>query len=86
MDQNNKTFPNGFRSWIETFYEVTANLNFYISKSDYIAEIYKEGGRCAMHNLAESLTDDFERKNKGREWDGEFFEEIDEFCVTRLKI
>jgi hypothetical protein len=43
-------------------------------------ESYGTGG---LYELAESLTDDFEKLNAGRLWDGEFFEEIWDFLESK---
>jgi hypothetical protein len=35
--------------------------------------------------LANDLTDEFELLNKDREWDGEFFDEIERFLDEKFK-
>jgi hypothetical protein len=44
-----------------------------------------QGGTGLFYELATVWTDEFEAKNKGREWDGEFFEEIDAFVEGKIK-
>jgi hypothetical protein len=86
MKLHNK-FPNGFASWRETFFEVTCAIRDEHKKNfpkGKVKDYHTEGGTCALYNLAEELTDEFEVLNKGREWDGEFFDEIEAFCKTKL--
>ena len=42
-----------------------------------------EQGTGGMYELAEELTDEFEKLNADREWDGEFFDEIEEFITSK---
>lgn len=76
-----KHFPNGFTSWQETHYEVVSTMTFYLHNHP---EIVIDGGTGRLYEFAEEWTDKFEELNKDREWDGEFFEEIDQFIYERL--
>jgi len=84
-----KRFPGGFRTWAETFFEISANIATVLGSDDFeymdtkTTRLYHEQGRAAMYDRAIELTDEFETKNEGREWDGEFFEEIDEFFIKK---
>jgi hypothetical protein len=49
-----------------------------------ISELRMDGGRMALWDLANELTKEFENKNKGRKWDGEFYDEIDAFVESKL--
>lgn len=49
-----KTFHNGFQSWIETYHEITVAL---------VAHYHHD------YHVAERLTDEFEMINKGRDWE-----------------
>jgi hypothetical protein len=83
-----KNFPNGFTSWQETHFEVVSYISDlrYISpiKSNVIEEIHLNKGTGGFYELAEDLTDEFELLNKDREWDGEFFDEIEDFLEKKL--
>lgn len=82
-----KKFPNGFDSWKETYFEVVSVISIELingPKSDLIKDQYEWSGIGAMYELAEKLTDEFENLNKGREWDGEFMDEIFDFMNTKL--
>jgi hypothetical protein len=75
-----KEFPNGFESWMETHYEIAAGIEK--RKELPGTESHKtvnSHGICGAYRLSESLTDQFEQDNKGREWIGEFFVAIEEF-------
>jgi hypothetical protein len=88
-----KTFPNGFESWQETHYEVVAAITTeLISYDEYsnfnhqlIRTTLQEKGHGGLYELANDLTDEFELKNQGREWDGEFFDEIERFLDEKFK-
>lgn len=88
--KTNKEFPNGFTSWVETYHEVVAfleEMNNAGNKEDDanpVEKFYDQTGKGGLYELAVQYTDEFEEKNKGREWDGEFFDEIEEFL--RIKI
>jgi hypothetical protein len=86
-----KNFPNGFASWQETHYEVVAAIivahamhTHEIDHSELLEKTIKEKGHGGLYELAEDLTDEFETINKNREWDGEFFEEIETFLNEKL--
>lgn len=83
-----KTFPNGFTSWQETHFEVVSQIS-YISILDnpygVVAQRLEESGTGGLYELAEELTDKFEKENEGRCWDGEFFDEIEEFLAKEIQ-
>lgn len=84
--KTDREFPNGFTNWIETYHEIVKYiaLKLHYDETDeagsHILSRYSEGGTGATYEIAEEWTDEFEQNNKGRFWDGEFFDEIDEFC------
>lgn len=85
-------FPNGFTSWQETHYEVVCAITQSILLDEKEPEFKnkatrenEEGGTGRLYELAEDLTDKFEKLNAGREWDGEFFDEIEDFLQKELK-
>ena len=82
---------NGVRSWIETHHEVVSVLAVYLHENGHrttgiIDERMNEGGRCEMFDLAIEITDKFEKINEGREWDGEFLDEVYEYTKSELQI
>lgn len=82
-----KTFPNGFESWQETHYEVVTAIAtelMYDGLDNLITKTIREKGHGGLYELASDLTDEFESKNKDREWDGEFFVEIETFLNEKF--
>lgn len=73
-DRNDAKFPNGVTSYLETYYEVVSYLIF----KNYAPENFH------LWELTEDITDAFELKNKGRAWNGDFFEEVIEFTHSYL--
>ena len=41
-------------------------------------------GAGGFYELAQELTDKFEMLNKDREWDGDFWDEIEQFLESEL--
>lgn len=80
-------FPNGLTSYLETYYEIVDSIRIYLeySKINKVGKIYESQGRGGLYELAEELTDKFELLNKDREWDGDFFDEIEKFINEELK-
>lgn len=81
-------FPNGFDSWYETHHEVVEFITVHeierqskenSTEGTEIAKRQEAQGIGGLYELAKEWTDEFEKKNKGRKWDGEFFDEIDIF-------
>lgn len=65
-----KRFPNGFSSWQETHFEVVSIIAVRLFKNVIpasLAERYEAQGIGGMYELAEELTDKFEKLNKGRD-------------------
>jgi len=86
--KTNKEFPNGFTSWQETHFELVTLISAELSKNNPQGEIkdrLEANGIGAMYELAEEWTDEFELVNEDREWDGDFYEEIEEFFKTKNK-
>lgn len=80
-------FPNGFTNWIETFAEIWEFIvlarNSDVDLTGKMAEVQKTQGTGGFYELAEDWTREFEARNFEREWDGEFFDELEEFCRTK---
>lgn len=79
-------FPSGFISYTETFYEVVSCLS-HIERpaknptEEKVLSLREAHGRCYMYDLARELTLEFEKKNQHREWDGEFFDDVETFII-----
>lgn len=85
-----KEFVNGFDSWSETHFEVTDFIVTIRNTSNIpngiIKDIQESQGTAGLWELAVQWTDEFENLNKGRNWeDGDFYDEIEEFCKIKNK-
>lgn len=85
-----KEFPNGFTSWMETHHEIVEFIVAHIIQSkteegNVILDTSHNQGTGGIYDLAEGWTDEFEKLNTGRDWDGEFFDEVGKFCANKNK-
>lgn len=81
----NREFPNGFESFMETHHEVVTALTLAREKNHPVTEtMNEEGGTGRFYEVATEWTKEFETTNKGREWDGEFFDEIESFINSKF--
>ncbi len=83
-----KTFPNGFRSWAETHHEIVSIITLFRMEAvmpEKLQAIQDRDGSAGFYDLCIELTDVFEDMNKGRQWDGEFWEEIEQFVEKYLQ-
>jgi hypothetical protein len=86
--KTDKDFPNGLTSWIQTHHEIVVMITLVLHKDDRnnpLVSEYEARGTGGMYELAEDLTNKFEELHKDREWDGEFFEEIEFFFDQEIK-
>lgn len=77
---------NGFRSWAETHHLIVAGVTL-ISVEGFkgkIRDAIKKDGHVGLYDLCIDLTTEFEKRNEGRVWDGEFEDEIAEFLAEKL--
>jgi len=86
-----KKFPNGFKSWIGTHYEMVQAITLKLCDEDLeedsaLYELLEEEGTEGMYELAEELTDAFEKEYKGAIWgaDFDYYVTIEHFLNTKL--
>lgn len=83
-----KHFPNGFPSWNETHFQIVSAIAVELQKDNISSKAIclriETQGSCGLYELAEELTDKFESTNKGRIWDGDWLEAIEEFLKKEL--
>ena len=89
MNNIDDFFPNGFENWYETFYEICAEITWLDKECTYfkypkLAEVIEQSGRGGCYIFVKELTDKFEALYKDREWDGEFFDTVDDFLEKEL--
>ena len=70
--------------WSETHFEVVKVMTFMEDKSKRLQNIRRDHGRCGLYEFAKDLTDQFFLQNRDRQWDGEFYDEINEFVSDRI--
>lgn len=79
-EQLTPRFPNGFTSWMDTHFEVVSYLTTICEKEGSIAYTTQAmSGTGALYDLAETITAGFEEAHKGREWDGDYLEELENY-------
>ena len=80
----NKIFPNGFGYWQETHFEIVSHIVTTCKTVGTMAnDVNNLYGTKGMYKLAEELTDEFENLHKGRTWDGDYFDEIEKFLLSK---
>ena len=72
-------------SWHETHYDVVVAITSMLHMEGSLPnKVEMEQGIGGLYDLAHDLTDEFEKLHEGKAWDGEFFDEIDEFLGEKL--
>lgn len=71
-------------SWIETHHEVVSYITTALNIMDttvveptVVKHTMEQQGTGGIYELAEKWTNEFELEHAGREWDGEFYDEIE---------
>lgn len=99
VGKKSQEFPNGFTNWHETHFEIVQEIAQRLSALGPVSEDcvvqqrQKEQGHGGLYELAQELTDEFEKKYEDVAWgedevDGEileFYETIEAFCFNKLK-
>jgi hypothetical protein len=83
-----RTEIEGFESYLETHYEMVQAITIEHIKDEpqgVVRERHDEQGHGGLYELAEELTDKFEKENELTQWDGDFFETIEQFTKHNLK-
>ena len=80
-------FVNGFDSWIETYSEVSRIIRELIEEENpVIKPQYEQTGYGLIYELSEQITDEFETMYKGKEWDGDWFDTLEDFIYNKFKV
>lgn len=78
-----------YSEWHETHFEVVSAISIEAYKnnpSKPVKECYEASGTGGLYELAEELTNEFQSLHTGREWDGEYFDEIEKFLQEKLEL
>lgn len=75
---------------LETHYEVSSELSQNLNapapyRNEALQNLYKRGGRGAVWELAETITIEFAQKYESHQWDGEYFDFLEEFIESKLQ-
>lgn len=81
---NEHRFPNGFSNWHETHYFISTHIAAIENNEGSVAYRRRaEQGIGGLWELAQELTDEFETLHEGRQWDGEWMDELEDWLITR---
>lgn len=76
---------NGMRSWAETHHEIVSNLyTSFLESYEHIRDKYIQDSREWV-SLCIDWTNEFEKKNAGRQWDGEWIDEVYDFTKQKIE-
>lgn len=72
--------------YLETYSQITRSLWEYVDthESNKIKELYEQQGTGGLWLIAEEYSKQFDELHKNKEWDGEFFDEIEIFMKTKI--
>ena len=74
--------------WQEAHFEIVSVIATELNKDEITSKViedrYSAQGRGGMYELAEELTDKFQKLHENSEWDGDFFDAIEEFLQEEL--
>lgn len=74
--------------YLETHYEVVSALeqakSLSFDSNNNLIRYYDNHGMGGMWELAKSITDDFETLYRGKEWDGEWLETLEDYIHLRI--
>lgn len=85
--ETERNFPNGFTSWQETHFEVVQAITLIAAQDEpygIVLERREAQGHGGLYELAEELTDEFERTYAQHFWDGEFIDTIEAWLNQKL--
>lgn len=76
-----------FNSWHETHFEIVQMITLLLHSANVsdstIIRRQAEQGHGGLYELAQEWTDEFEKLHEGHDWDGEFFDAVEEFCTRK---
>jgi len=73
--------------YLETYHEMTRTIWSYVDHNDdnAIKAVMETQGTGGMWELAKAYADEFETIHRNTEWDGEFYDAIDDFVEAKSK-
>jgi hypothetical protein len=80
------TFPNGFTSWYETHHEIVSMIALaYEHDEPNMVAFVERRGTGGLYEMGFLMTQEFEQQHAGRQWDGEFFEELEHYFAQKIE-
>lgn len=77
-----------FESYLETHFEIVSYITQKLDQphpaENIIDAIYETQGTGGLYMLAKKWTEEFETIHKNTEWDGDFFDTLEEFLKTKM--
>lgn len=73
--------------WLETYFEIVSGIVLALENKNahnVATKRAEQQGTGGLYELAEELTHKFQKEYKDKEWDGEFFETIENFLQKEL--
>jgi hypothetical protein len=70
--------------WKETHFNVVEFITINRDNSNIIRNLIETEGTCSLYELSNDLANEFEEKNEGRMWFGEYLDELEEFLSEKL--
>lgn len=75
----------------DTYFEVVRFITAFTNRDEYnpkkrrnpIEIAHSEEGWAKLYDLAVKWSEEFDKLNKNREWNGEFIDEVEEFCKNK---
>jgi hypothetical protein len=88
-DSDEETLPNGFNSYSDTLCWISYHLALIMNGVEYdvppaLSIKYEMFGMMWISDAATAWALEFERMNAGRDWDGEWYEELESFVTSKI--
>lgn len=78
--------PTKHQDWAETHFEISAWLALQIeNNTDLAVQVYGNHGRGGFYELAWELTQDFQDLHGDYEWDGDYFEALEDYLKQKTE-
>lgn len=79
-DFHGKYFPDGYQSWISTFYLIGREIDGIKGYDELVSKL----GSTMFFTETAIWTDEFETRYKGAEWDGDFEDTVMDFLKDKI--
>lgn len=80
-DFNGKVFPNGYQSWVDTFFLMSREIDGIEGYN----RVVSERGSTFFFDVVDKWADEFETLHSDTEWDGEYEDQVVYFLRDKIK-